>query len=383
MYLREGEYHVNLYYSMIGRLLDGRTSIRNEGYYILDDQNEVVFSKSAPIQTEVVTLERFTEALAEGCRDVLRSFAETADNKQVYAFGLCADEYSSIYVYLNTMSCFEKTLGEYQSRNEKYKKQDHIQSLKYNCGDFDFGFWQDHMGQNRRYVALFESIANRAADVNKEEPEQAYAGTAVVAFEAGIIENGYYVCALKAMQRLVNEGAFDILDKTDDFIAYAFTRDDCTDYGFVMRKTIDRDLFYRVFPDIQELDEQFNEEMNRNRHLSVADSIDYWSDAIHSDYSLEPPFTYIKPAMEIFLQLEHFGNELAKECLERLTALASLDHFDRKDYERLGFYIEALYFCGPLTSRQLKQCMEIGLKLTEVGEEVLIEYAKELEVIAS
>ncbi|MFD0960700.1 hypothetical protein [Paenibacillus chungangensis] len=42
---------------------------------------------------------------------------------------------------------------------------------------------------------------------------------------------------------------------------------------------------YRVFPDIRELDEQFNEEMNRNRLLSVADSNEYWSDAIDSDYS--------------------------------------------------------------------------------------------------
>ncbi|WP_182914251.1 DUF4303 domain-containing protein [Paenibacillus sp. 1011MAR3C5] len=373
---------MNLYYSMIGRLLDGRTSIRNEGYYIMDDQNEVVFSKKAPIYTEIVTIERFTDALAEGCRHVLRSFAETSDNKQVYAFSLCADEYSSIYVYMNTISCFEKTLEKYQSKNADYKKQDRIQSLKYNCGDFDFQFWQDHMGQNGRYVSLFESIAYRSEDVDKGEFEQAIAGTAVVAFEAGIIENGYYVCALEAMQRLVDEGAFDILNKADDFIAYTFTRNDYLDYGLVMRKTIERDLFYRVFPDIQKSDEQFNEEMNRNRQLSVIDSIAYWSDAIHSDYSLEPPFTYVKPAMEVFVQLEHFGNELAKECLERLTALASLNSFDRKDYERLGFYIEALYFCGPLTSEQTKQCIEIGLKLTEAGD-ILIEYAKELEAIAS
>ncbi|MEK3885649.1 DUF4303 domain-containing protein [Paenibacillus sp. PL2-23] len=374
---------MNLYYSMIGRLLDGRTSIRNEGYYILDDQNEVVFCREAPNQTEIVTLERFTDALAEGCRNIIRSFSETSDNKQVYVFALCADEYNSIRVYANTKSCFEKTLQEYQTRNADYEKQDRIQSLKYNCGDFDFEFWQDHMGLSGRYISLFESIAYQAADVDKGDYEQPIAGTAVIAFEAGIIENGYYVCALEALQRLVNEEAFDILDKSDDFIAYAFTRDDYTDYGFVMRKTIDQDLFYRVFPDIKELDEQFNEEMNRNRNLSVGDFIDYWSDAIDSDYSLEPPFTYIKPAMEIFLQLERFGNELAKECLERLAALASLDHLDRKDYARLGFYIEALYFCGPLTSNQLKQCMEIGTKLSEAGEEVLIEYAKELDAIAS
>ncbi|MGI2294448.1 hypothetical protein [Paenibacillus sp. GXUN7292] len=53
-------------------------------------------------------------------------------------------------------------------------------------------------------------------------------------------------------------------------------------------------LVLQGIPGYSGIDEQFNEEMNRNRHLSVANSIDYWSDAIHSDYSLEPPFTYIQ-----------------------------------------------------------------------------------------
>ncbi|OMF24536.1 hypothetical protein BK133_22725 [Paenibacillus sp. FSL H8-0548] len=78
------------------------------------------------------------------------------------------------------------------------------------------------------------------------------------------------------------------MDRTDDFIAYASTGNDYLDYGIVMRKTIDRNLFYRVFSDIKESDEQFLEVMSRNSQLPVAD-------AIHSNYSLEPRFPIIIP----------------------------------------------------------------------------------------
>lgn len=224
---------------MMGRLLDGRTPVRSEGYYLLKDQNEVVFSQSPPDHTELVTLESFTNALVEGCKQVVRSFAESSENKEVYAVSL--------------------------------------------------------------------------------------------------------------------------------------------------------DLFYRTFPDTLRLDEQFAEEMIRNRQLSVGDSIAYWSDAIHSDYALEPPFTYLKPAMEVFVQLEHYGSELTEECLDRLAELSSLDNLDRRDYEKMAFYIEALYFCGPFTVfcgpftvEQKEVCIGISQKLTKEDEDdVLNEYAKELASIAS
>ncbi|WP_171056336.1 DUF4303 domain-containing protein [Paenibacillus sinopodophylli] len=349
---------------------------------MIDDQNEVVFCKKPPAEVEIVTLGDFTNALVEGCKQVICSFAKTSDNKDVYAFNLYTDEHKFICVYMNTLSYFENTLAKYQDRYENYYEQHEIQSLKYNSGDFDLQFGQDHMGEYGRYVTQFETIAYCASDIDKEHAEQAMEGVPVVAFEAGIIEDGYYVCAIEAMQRLVNEDAFNSLDKTDNFIAYASTGEDGLDYDIVMRKTIDANLYYLVFPEMKESDEKFDEAINESKHLTVSDAISYWTDIIHNNNSLEPSFTYIKPTMEIFVQLERFGSELAQECLDKLTELPSLENLDNADYEKIGFYIEALYFCGSFTPEQMKQCVQIEQRFLE-GDDILIECANELKAIVS
>ena len=370
------------YYSKLGRLLDGRTPLRSDGYYILNDNDQVIYVTQPPTQGEIVTIESFTSALIKGCKQIIHSFADSPDNKEVYAVSLYADEHRSFYFYLNTLMCFNNTLGEYQSKNQEYFNKDRIISLKYNYGDFDFQFWQEHMGEYGRYITLFEKIADTALDMSKDESAIIVEGVPIVAFEAGIIEDGYYICALRAMQQLIAENVFDVLNKTDDFIACASTGNDYLDYGLVMRKTINEELFYRVFPDIKETDMQFEEAMKQYKHLSVADSIAYWSEAILSDYNLEPPYSYNKPEMEVFVQLEHFGNALAKECLERLSELARLDSIDMKNYKWVTFYVEALHFSGKLTTDQMEECKKIAVRLGEVDTD-LVDTARELVTLAS
>jgi hypothetical protein len=282
---------------------------------------------------------------------------------------------------MNTLGRFNETLCKYQSNNQEYFERNHIISLKYNCGDFDFQFWQEHMGQYGKYIAFFEKIGYTASDISKDDPVGNVEGVPVVAFETAIIDNGYYVCALKAMQKLIAEKAFAVLDKTEDFIAYASTGNDYLDYSMVMRKTIDQELFYRVFPDLNELDTQFEEAMKQNMNLSVTDSIAFWSEAIEKDYRLEPPFTYSKSEMDVFVQLEQFGNVLAIECLDKLTELARLNSIDMKSYKWVTFYIEALHFAGKLTEDQAEQCKKIAVRLAEVDND-MIDSAKELEALA-
>jgi len=372
---------VNTYYSMLGRLLDDRKQLNIEGYYILCEDDQVIYDIEPPIQGEIVTIGRFTNALVEGCKQIIRSFADRPENKEVYAVSLYADEHKNIYLYLNTLGRFNETLRRYQSNNQEYFERDRIISLKYNCGDFDFQFWQEHMGQHGKYVTLFEKIGYATFDLNKDVPAGIVEGVPIVAFETAIVDNGYYVCALKAMQQLIAEKAFDVLDKTDEFIAYASTGDDYMDYGMVMRKTIDKERFYHVFPDLKELDVQFKEEMKQNMHLSVLDAIAYWSKAIEDEYRLESPFTFSRFEMEVFVQLERFGNVLAQECLEKLTELARLDSIDMKTYKWVTFYVEALHFTGELAEDQKEQCKKIAVRLTEVDSD-LIDFAKELEALA-
>ena len=121
---------MNTYYSRLGRLLDERIPIRSEGYYILNDDDQVLYRTNPPTQGEIVTIESFTEALFEGCKQIVHTFAQGPDNKEVYALSLYSDEHRSFYVYLNTIKRFKETLSSYQSRNQEYSERDNIISLK-------------------------------------------------------------------------------------------------------------------------------------------------------------------------------------------------------------------------------------------------------------
>ncbi|QTH42481.1 hypothetical protein J4772_34320 [Cohnella sp. LGH] len=79
-------------------------------------------------------------------------------------------------------------------------------------GDFDFQFWQEHMGGHGKVIEQFEKIAERSYDVEQSSSDDDV-GKITIAIEAGIVRAGYQVLALKAMQRLIAEDAFAALNK--------------------------------------------------------------------------------------------------------------------------------------------------------------------------
>jgi len=361
---------MNTYYSYLGRLLDGRTPFDREGYYVLYEDDSAGYSVDKPGRAEIVRAADFVQALTEGCKTAIRTFAASADNKQVYALNLDANGHGDFYLYLNTVERFERTLSRYQSKYPDYNQAEKIQSLKYGQGDWDFQWWSEHMGEYGRVVGSLEKLINRAQDLNEQDSDK-HDAEPVIAFEAGIVKAGYQVLAMQAVMRLIAEQALDALDRTDDFIAFASTENDYVDYSIVMRRTIDPALFERVFPDLKELDRQFEESMEQIRHLSVSKALDYWSDAIHSGgYGSETPFKYVKSEYEVFRRLEHYGSALAEECLVRLLELASRDSLELKDYKEVYFYAEALHFSGALTRECAEQCRTIAASMREKFDDV-------------
>lgn len=360
---------MNTYYSMIGRVLDEKTPIYNDGYYILSDADEVIFSTERPNQIEVVTVEKFTQILVEGSKNIIKTFANSHHNKDVYVVALHVDEYPYVRVYMNTLDCFKTTLHTYQENSSNHYTNEKIRSLKYNRGDFDFEYWDKHMGEYGKYILFFESIFEMAPEVDRDQNIAELDGTPVVAFESGVIENGYYLCALKAMQQLIADNTFDCLHKTDDFISYTSVGIDDLEYGLVMRKTIELELLYRVFPHIQEKDIKFNKVMEQHKNMSVTDALSYWSKDCHSSFKLDILAEHYKPEYEAFLQLERYGSELAKICLERVIQLVQLDNLEREHFGQICFYIEALHFSGPLTEEQLNQCKWITSRIRILDDE--------------
>lgn len=357
---------MNTYYSMIGRVLDERTPIYNEGYYILTDADEVRFSTERPRELEIVTVEKFTQILVEGSKNIIKTFANSHHNKDVYVVALHVDEYPYVRVYMNTLDCFKTTLHTYQENSSNYYTNEGIRSLKYNRGDFDFEYWDKHMGEYGKYILFFESIFEMAPEVDRDQNIEELDGTPVVAFESGVIENGYYLCALKAMQQLIADNTFDCLHKTDDFISYTSVGIDDLEYGLVMRKTIELELLYHVFPHIKESDIKFNKVMEQHKNMSVTDALSYWSKDCDSSFTLKILNDHYKPEYEAFLQLERYGNDLAKICLEKLTHLVHLNNLEDKQLAQILFYTEALHFSGRLTEEQIEQCNVISSKLREI-----------------
>ncbi|WP_165452650.1 DUF4303 domain-containing protein [Paenibacillus thalictri] len=369
---------MNTYYSKIGRLLDERTPIDQEGYFVLCDDNEAKFSLEKPEGIKIVTSECFANALAEGCKFVVNTFASSTDNDKVYVFNLYADEHNSIFIYLNTMDQFKGILERYQNKYPgKYQDISDKNSLKYSQGDFNFQFWHEHMGEHGRLIHDFERLAYLVMDLDEGESDLNEDDTPILAFEAGIIKDGYYLLALKATVQLINEKAFGPLNKTENFIAFASTGNDYMDYSLTMRKTIEQELFYDVFPNIKEKDAQYREELEKNAQLSVGEYLDYWNDAVHSGYRLDIPFKYIKSELEIFLQLERFGDELASECIDRLKQINYNVSLERKQFESIYFYIEALHFAGILSEEQKHNCSIVADLMSSCKND-LKEAAKEL-----
>ncbi|CAH1214422.1 hypothetical protein PAECIP111893_03796 [Paenibacillus plantiphilus] len=369
---------MNTYFSELGRKLTGQTPIALEGYYVLHDTDEVSRSLTAPQGVPTITAERFVQTLVEGCKNIIREFAKRPENKDVYVFTLYADDHHSFYVYMNTEDRFTETLADYG-----YEDPQKISSLKFNPGDFDFQFWDEHMSEHGETIRLFEKTAYGALDLPKEEDAYSEAnGEPIVAFEAGIIYIGYQVLALQAVQCLISENAFAPLRTTENFIAYASTGDDYIDYSILMRKTIEPALFDMLFPEIAEHDRHYNLELESYRKLTVSEAVEYWMDAVHDGNRVTSLYRYVKSEYEVFAQLAPFGNALAAVCLPRIGCLVKQDELSRTDMEKLLYYLECLHFSGSLTIHQQNECRWIATMLEEKHEEFRTE-AHQLLVFAN
>lgn len=75
------------------------------------------------------------------------------------------------------------------------------------------------------------------------------------------------------------------------------------------------------------------------------------------------PFNFNKTEIEIFLQMEHFGNTLAQECLRRLKESLKVEDLEKEDYDRICYYIEAMHFSGKLTKEQKEECSFIANRI--------------------
>lgn len=350
---------MNTFYVSICQSLENKRKIDAKGYFVLTTDDNAVYSNVVPPNTRVVTMQDFEDSLVDGMRHVIQKFSASGENKEVFAFILSVNDHYRIRSYINTLPAFNKSIEDYYSQyTEKEQHQ-----IKYNLGDFPYEFYDEDMGPSGEMVTAFESIAFVFGYEPESLEEISDSDEPKIAFEKAIFLEGYYVLALNAVKRLIAENAFASLDRTDDFVSFADTNYRWTDKSVTMRKTIPIDLLYKMYPDLKDMDAQFNEILEKQSHMSISDKLDHWVEVLESKFNDGNPYHYDKTAYHVFLSWEVHGNELAEECIKRVEGILSHGTMDLPTIEKLSVLLKALEFAGTISDDALKRCDTIITRL--------------------
>lgn len=97
----------------ICELLEGKRQLEGEGYYGITEDDRIVFMPTIQEDIELITANNFENELFEGCREAIHKFSVSDSNKEVYAFGLYADEHNTFLIYINTLDDLKETEESY------------------------------------------------------------------------------------------------------------------------------------------------------------------------------------------------------------------------------------------------------------------------------
>ncbi|TYP70209.1 DUF4303 domain-containing protein [Paenibacillus methanolicus] len=352
---------MNTYYVQLGMLLEERIPAKQEGYYILHvDDEQISYDLSVPDGIRIITAEDFVHALAEGCKQILKDFSQSSVNEEVYVFVLHPEEQYGFSVYLNTTSWFSTNLSRYTEPDSDY-----VAWIKYNPGDFAFQFGEKHMGDYGKVIQQFVTIGiSRFGHPDGYPKPGGVSSVPQVAFEAGIIEEGYQLLALQAVKRLIREEAFASLHKTKNFIAYSVTENEDLDYAITIRQAIGSGLFYEVFPQLQMQDDYCEREVERYQKSTVGECLDHWMAAVHDSYYKNvKSYAFSKIEYGVFLSLKRFGSDFAQAALERLIALMDHAIWGNEEHYEFEYYMQCVRSSDILTPRLRKMCKELATSI--------------------
>ncbi|TVX93595.1 hypothetical protein [Paenibacillus agilis] len=255
---------MNNYDVILSRVIKGIRNV-NEFYVIVTEDNEVFRCNQLPASVPSITLDKMADAFYESCRDHLTKFAASEDNKDVYAISVYTDYNHLFAFYVNTL----EGLGETYKNNS---------DVKYDEASFEYIFeiFNDEFELMREgYITAYHTVFD--SNLGYHLPE--YVGDfkdIKCALENIIFQEQSYFIALETAKRLKE---FDIeqLNTTEDFVIYAKTgQNEGLDYSLTMRQTVPLSLLYRIFPEIQTGDEQFEQLKAEARALPLKKQIEYW-----------------------------------------------------------------------------------------------------------
>ena len=212
---------------------------------------------------------KLKEILISSTRDAIQEFAESVDNKEVYAVVFdTMEEYGAVILSLNTISA----LQERRKKSYPHYTDDDVSGLfglKYNPGDFsfiDFGnVAKDQRDWARTFDEYLETLKTESA-IQKN----------IERFSDTVAE---------AIRELRND--FQALDRTNDFVAFHCFHDSSDEtVERLVRKTVDVSAFDRVFPEVS----QGRDLLARIASLDVDEQASLWVGCLES-------FAFGKPSV--------------------------------------------------------------------------------------
>jgi hypothetical protein len=178
---------------------------------------------------EILNFLELEESLLNDCKRIINDFANSDENKDVYAFVIYSNPtYGELLVYWNTLDSFQKYIDKHYP-HWTYKQIYGDGGLLFSVGDFSyqaFDFSERTEEFIEKYVPIIES------DLEENEWWNYY--------------NGFVKAQINVIDKLKNE--FQLLNKTGDFIAYVIDADKW-DHE-LMSMTVPENSFKKLFPNL-------------------------------------------------------------------------------------------------------------------------------------
>lgn len=182
----------------------------------------------------------------------------------------------------------------------------------------------------------------------------------------------YIIIVVNIVNRLKDK--LKDLNTTDKFIAFASTGNDYIDYSITMRKTIDMNLFYDLFPDEKLNDLEFNKIINEQSNKEPREQFDFWfNEVLKEDYKVgrDVYSRYIKNSYEGIMILEkNMSIDLLKDIISECILEMPVKENAEINYKKIDFLCNILINKNVFTDEMyefLKGQINIGKQYEQIS----------------
>ncbi|WP_044640683.1 hypothetical protein [Risungbinella massiliensis] len=253
----------------------------------------------------------------------LHQFSKTEENQDVYAFAIYWNESNDeLFFAINTLDCFQ-WMEEQKYSSFPKRKLEWITGAKYRCREFGFQYercdfspsllveWDKYCDVVRKYRNTYYEAQESKTEIDVE-----------VIGNWTQLKERFLQVILNVYKKIENH--FDLLKRSEDFIGFVDTEkwrlQDKIDW---MKQTIDEKTFYRVFPEIERLENFLTDLSGKN----IQEQKEFWLRAyMDFGFGLDTERTKVLECFErgkydVETHLVHLGEEVVGDLVELIESM--------------------------------------------------------------